>query len=79
MGEGEILCNGLLINKLLYVGYYFLLSRSQFSQFLLYMFNELKGTIPHRNSETNPPHCQCRLQVSKTKAQCSNSSNMLQN
>ena len=43
------------------------------------MFNELKGTIPHRNSETNPPHCQCCLQVSKTQARCSNSSNMLQN
>ena len=51
MGEGGTLCNGLLINILLYAA---IISLS-LSQFLLHMFNELKATILLINSESNPP------------------------
>ena len=49
MGEGGLLCNELLINKLFYVAIVLL----SLSQFLLRMFNKLKAAMPHIYSESN--------------------------
>ena len=81
MGEGGILCNELLINKLFYVAIVLL----SLSQFLLRMFNKLKAAnASHIFWVQFPcPHCQCCFQVSETvswhKLRCYYSFNMLQN
>ena len=50
MGEGGVMRNGLLINKLLYVA---IVSLS-LSQYIRHMFNKLKAAILLINSESNP-------------------------
>ena len=51
MGEGGILRNGLLINKLFYA----VIVSLSLRQFLLYMLKKLKAAISLKNSESNPP------------------------